>query len=97
MHNGTLEYTPIVGEIMPQAMKKVIHLIEPDEFERLLPRQIIANRDEGRTSSSSVTLLACDMTELGQEERDAPRAFSDGGLHNHPTVLTNHLCNHEHR
>src|SRR5436190_13057814 len=46
----------------------------------LLPRQIIANRNEGRTSSGSIALFTCDMAEVGQEERDARIAMIETGI-----------------
>jgi len=36
VRSGYLDQTPIVRGTIPQAKKKVIHLIEADEFERLL-------------------------------------------------------------
>jgi integrase/recombinase XerD len=36
VRKGYLEQTPFVKGVMPKAEQKVLHLIEPDEFERLL-------------------------------------------------------------
>jgi hypothetical protein len=36
VRKGYLEQTPFVKALMPKAEQKVLHLIEPDEFERLL-------------------------------------------------------------